>query len=39
MFVALVRFPKIKKEQDKEFREWFNWSTPTAKEISWVHFA
>jgi len=37
MFVALVRFPKIKKEQDKEFREWFNWST--AKEISWVHFA
>jgi len=27
MFVAIVRFPKIKTEQDEEFREWFNWST------------
>jgi heme-degrading monooxygenase HmoA len=31
MFVAIVRFPKIKKEQDKEFREWFNWSTQLLK--------
>ena len=31
MFVALVGFPKIKKEQDKEFREWFNWSTQLLK--------
>ena len=31
MFVAIVRFPKIKKEQDKEFREWLNWSTQLLK--------
>ena len=27
MFVAIVRFPKIKAEQDKEFKDWFKWST------------
>jgi heme-degrading monooxygenase HmoA len=26
MFIAIVRFPPIKKDQDKEFRKWFNWS-------------
>lgn len=31
MFVAIVRFPSIKPEQDNEFREWFNWSTQLLK--------
>ncbi len=31
MFVAIVRFPSIKSDQDKEFREWFNWSTQLLK--------
>ena len=31
MFVAIVRFPSIKPEQDNEFREWFNWSTHLLK--------
>jgi heme-degrading monooxygenase HmoA len=31
MFVAIVRFPSIKSDQDKEFREWFNWSTKLLK--------
>ena len=31
MFVAIVRFLSIKSEQDKEFREWFNWSTQLLK--------
>jgi len=26
MFVAIIRFPPIKADQDKEFREWFHWS-------------
>jgi heme-degrading monooxygenase HmoA len=26
MFIALVRFPPIKPDQDIEFREWFEWS-------------
>ncbi len=26
MFVAIVRFPTIIPEKDKEFREWFEWS-------------
>jgi heme-degrading monooxygenase HmoA len=26
MFIAIVRFPKVSSEQDKEFREWFEWS-------------
>jgi hypothetical protein len=26
MFIAIVRFPKISPKQDKEFRDWFEWS-------------
>jgi heme-degrading monooxygenase HmoA len=31
MFVAIVRFPSIKSDLDKEFREWFNWSSQLLK--------
>jgi len=27
MFVNIVKFPPIKEGKDREFREWFNWST------------
>jgi len=26
MFIVIVRFPPINPKQDKEFREWFEWS-------------
>ena len=26
MFVNIVRFPKIRKGKDQEFRDWFTWS-------------
>ena len=26
MFIVIARFPLIKPEKDKEFREWFEWS-------------
>jgi antibiotic biosynthesis monooxygenase (ABM) superfamily enzyme len=26
MFIVMVRFPPINPSQDKEFREWFEWS-------------
>ena len=31
MFIAIVRFPPIKPGQDKEFREWFEWSNRQLK--------
>jgi heme-degrading monooxygenase HmoA len=31
MFIAIIRFPPIKPEQDKEFREWFEWSNRMLK--------
>lgn len=31
MFIAIIRFPPINEEQDKEFRKWFNWSNHLLK--------
>lgn len=31
MFVAIVRFPPINPDHDKEFREWFEWSNQLLK--------
>lgn len=31
MFIAITRFPPINPEQDREFKEWFNWSNQLLK--------
>lgn len=31
MFIAIIRFPPINPEQDREFKEWFNWSNQVLK--------